>query len=110
LRDDKAASLLCYVLKHTSPRGNLVAVHVQIIEALGNLAAHPDSIETLRVILYRGEWWAPLRTSALRHAAATALQRLGTPETSAVLSDAATRGSRGVRNVARRYSLHRSAR
>jgi HEAT repeat protein len=110
LRDDKAVSLLCYVLKHTSPRGKLVAVHVQIIEALGNLAAHPDSIGTLRVILYRGEWWAPLRTSALRHAAAAALQRLGTPAADGVLGEAAQGAGRGVRNVARRYVSHRSSR
>jgi hypothetical protein len=109
LRDDKAGSLLCYVLNHTAPRGKLVAVHAQIIEALGNLAAHPDSVGTLRVILYRGEWWAPFRTSALRHAAAAALQRLGTPEADAVLNEAAARASRGVRNVARRYVSHRSA-
>jgi len=109
LRDDKAVSLLCYVLTHTAPRGKLVAVHAQIIEAIGNLAAHPDSIGTLRAILYRGEWWAPLRTSALRHAAAAALQRLGTPEASAVLGEAATHAGRGVRKVARQYGSHRSA-
>jgi hypothetical protein len=107
LRDDKAASLLCYVLNHTAPRRQLVAVHAQIIEALGNLAAHPDSIETLRVILYRGEWWAPFRTGALRHAAAAALQRLGTPQAAVVLDHAATRASRGVRNVARQYASRR---
>jgi HEAT repeat protein len=107
LRDDKAVSLLCYVLNHTAPRGNLVAVHAQIIEAIGNLAAHQDSIRTLRVILYRGEWWAPFRTAALRHAAAAALQRLGTSDAVAVLNEAVTEGSRGVRNVARRYTSYR---
>ena len=80
LRDDKAVPLLCYVLNHTSPTGKLVAVHAQIIEALGSLAAHPDSIATLRTILYRGEWWAPFRTAALRQAAAAALRSMGTPE------------------------------
>ena len=104
LRDDKAVPLLCYVLDHTSPKGKLLAVHVQIMEALGNLAARSDSISTLRGILYRGEWWAPWRTGALRHAAAAALQRLGTPEAIAVLSEAAARGNRGVRNAARRYA------
>jgi HEAT repeat protein len=104
LRDDKAAPLLCYVLNHTSPKRNLVAVHVQIIEALGNLAARSDSIGTLRGILHRGEWWAPWRTATLRHAAAAALQRLGSAEAAAVLSEAAIRGNRGVRNVARRYA------
>src|SRR5258706_12232311 len=58
LRDAKAIPLLCYVLNHTPPSRKLVPVHAQIIEALGSLAAHPDSISTLRLVLYRGEWWA----------------------------------------------------
>jgi len=103
LRDDKAIPLLCYVLSHTSPRGNMVSVHAQIIEALGNLAAHQDSTRMLRTILYRGEWWAPFRTAALRQAAAAALRQIGAPETIAVLQEAAARGSRGVRSAAKRY-------
>jgi HEAT repeat protein len=104
LRDDKAVSLLCYVLNHTQPRGNLVAVHAQVAEALGNLAPHQESITTLRTILHRGDWWAPLRTSTLRHAAASALQRLGTADAASLLTEAAVQGSRGVRKVARRYA------
>jgi HEAT repeat protein len=103
LRDDKAVPLLCYVLNHTSPRGKMASVHTQIIEALGSLTAHPESTRTLREILYRGEWWAPVRTAALRQAAASALRQIGRPETFAVLEEAATRGSRGVRTAARRY-------
>jgi HEAT repeat protein len=103
LRDDKAVPLLCYVLNHTSPRGKMTHVHAQIVEALGNLTAHPESTRTLREILYRGEWWAPLRTAALRQAAASALRQIGRPETLAILEDAVTRGSRGVRAAARRH-------
>jgi len=103
LRDDKAIPLLCYVLNHTSPRGKMVSVHAQIIEALGSLAAHKDSTRTLRNILFRGEWWAPFRTAALRQAAAAALRHIGSPETMAVLQEAATGGSRGVRAAAKRF-------
>jgi HEAT repeat protein len=78
-------------------------VHAQIIEALGTLAAHQDSLGTLRTILYRGEWWAPLRTAALRQAAAAALRGLGTPEATAILQEAAAHGSRAVRKAARRH-------
>jgi HEAT repeat protein len=101
LRDDKAIPLLCYVLRHTSPRGRLVAVHTQIIEALGGLSAHPDSTRTLKQVLHSGQWWAPSRTAALRRAAAAALRRIGSKDTLATLEDAAERGSRGVRAVAR---------
>jgi HEAT repeat protein/PBS lyase HEAT-like repeat-containing protein len=103
LRDVKAIPLLCYVLNHTSPRGKLVAVHAQIIEALGILGAHPGSTTALRTVLYRGEWWAPFRTAALRDAAAAALRRMGSPEARELLKEAAASGSRGVRKAAKRY-------
>ena len=101
LREDKAIPLLCYVLNHTQPRGRLAKAHAEIIDALGTLGAHPDSTRTLRQVLHRGEWWAPFKTAALREAAATALLRIGSPETSAVLAEAAHGGSRGVRKIAR---------
>jgi HEAT repeat protein len=101
LRDDKAIPLLCYVLNHSEPRGKLVEVHAQIIDALGALSAHKESTRTLRTVLHRGKWWAPYSTGALRRAAATALRRIGTPETIAVLEEAMARGPRGVRNAAR---------
>jgi hypothetical protein len=103
LRDEKAIPLLCHVLEHTAPRGPLVRVHVEIIEALGGLGAHRDSTRTLRTALFRGEWWAPRRTARLRHAAAAALKRIGTAETRAVLDEAASRGSRGVRQAAQAH-------
>jgi len=103
LRDDKAIPLLCHVLNHTTPRGHLVSVHAQIMEGLGGLGATPESIRTLRMILYRGEWWAPFRTAALRQAAAAALRRLGTPEAMDVLHEASTSGPRGVRTAAKRF-------
>jgi hypothetical protein len=101
LREEKAVPLLCYVLNHSAPRGPLVEVHAQIIEALGALGAHPESIQTLRAALYRGDWWAPVRTATLRRAVALALRRIGSPETRAVLEEAKRKGSRGVRNAAR---------
>ena len=101
LRDDKAIPLLCYVLNHSEPRGKLVEVHAQIVEALGGLSAHTESTRTLRAVLHRGKWWAPYSTAALRRAAATALRRIGTPETIEVLEEAVNRGSRGSRNAAR---------
>jgi HEAT repeat protein len=101
LRDDKAVPLLCYVLNHSAPRGRLVEVHAQIIDALGGLGTHPESTRTLRAILYRGEWWAPFRTAALRQAAATALRRIGSSDTIAVLEEAARGAGRGVRRAAR---------
>ena len=101
LKEERAAPLLCYVLTHTAPRGRMIEVHAQIMEALGALGAHPESISTLQTALYRGEWWAPTRTAALRRAAALALGRIGSPEARQVLEEAKKKGSRGVRNAAR---------
>ena len=101
LRDEKVAPLLCPLLAQSKPRGPLVELHTQIMEALGALGGHPDSVQALRAALYRGEWWAPGRTAALRRTAAAALRRIGTPDALAVLEEAAKKGTRGVRNAAR---------
>jgi HEAT repeat protein len=101
LRDDKAAPLLCYVLKQTQPTGRFLKVHLDMVDALGNLRGHPESIRTLKHVLYSGSLWTPFKTKALRHAAAAALKRIGSDEASAVLDEAIAKGSRGVRSAAR---------
>jgi hypothetical protein len=101
LREDKAIPLLCFVLNHTKPRGRLARAHAEIIDALGSLGAHAESTRTLRRILHGGNWFAPFKTAALREAAAAALLRIGSPETAAVLAEAASGGSRSVRKIAR---------
>ena len=100
LREESAVPLLCYVLNHSVARGRLVDIHTQIIEALGALGPHEESTQALRAALYRGNWWAPLRTAAMRRAAALALRHVGSPEARAVLEEARRQGSRGVRNAA----------
>ena len=99
--EDRAVPPLCYVLSHSAPRGRLIGVHTQILAALGALGTHTESTEALRAALYRGDWWAPVRTAAMRRAAALALQRIGSPEARAVLEEARRQGSRGVRKAAR---------
>lgn len=101
IRDERVVPLFCSVLGNSTPRGPLVEIHAQIMEALGGLGEHAESTRSLRAALYRGEWWAPYRTAALRRAAAAALRRINTPSTLAVLEEAARAGSRGVRNAAR---------
>jgi len=101
LRDDKVAPLLCYVLRQTEPDGKMYRVHSDMVDALGNLKAHIDSVRALRQVLYRGKWWSPFRTSALRQRAALALRRLGTPDAIAALREAASGKARGPRRAAR---------
>ncbi len=101
LRDKKAIPVLCHVVTHTTPRGRLAQLHADIVEALGGLSAHPESTSALRHVLYRGEWWAPGRTAALRRVAAIALRRLGSPDAVAVLQEAATARNRRIRTAAR---------
>lgn len=101
LRDERSAPLLCHVLNSTTARGPLVATHVTVIEALAGMGSHAESLATLTGVLYRGEWWAPSRTTALRRAAAEALHRIGSPEALEVLETAVRSGRRGVRRIAR---------
>ena len=101
LRDDKAVPLFSYVLTKGEPKGKLIGIHITMIEALGAMRPRPESIRALQQVLLRGRWWAPFRTSTQRHAAATSLRKLGTPEALAVLEAAANNGGRAVRRIAR---------
>jgi HEAT repeat protein len=100
-RDERAAPLFIYILEHSDHRGSLETVYQSTIEALGKLGGDAASVAALKTVLFRGEWWAPLRTARLRAAAATALRACGTPESQEALEQAATQGVRGVRRAAR---------
>ena len=101
LRDPRAVPSLAAVLGRTSPRGAMAPLHLAIIDALSALGAHSDSTAALRSALERGDWWAPRRTAVLRHAAAAALRRIGSPETLEALDHGLRSHSRGVRSAAR---------
>jgi hypothetical protein len=100
VRDERATPLFAYILEHVDHRGALAPVYLRAIESLGVLK-DPNGILPLKDALRKGEWWAPRRTAALRHAAAAALARIGTPEAVAALEEAVAVGSRGVRAAAR---------
>src|SRR5258705_6607839 len=100
VRDERATPLFAYILHHVDHRGALGPVYLRAIESLGALR-DPSGIVPLRDALYKGEWWAPRRTSGLRNAAAAALARIGTPDAIAVLEEAVEEGARGVRSAAR---------
>lgn len=99
MRDERAAPLFCYLVRHVDRR-SLPAVYVGAIDALGSFGG-PDAVEALKDALHKGDWMAPLRTRRTRAAAAQALRRIGTPPAIAVLRDASTRGPRGARAAAR---------
>jgi HEAT repeat protein len=100
LTDERAVPLFCYIVQHTDSRGAMEDVYLKAIERLGTLGGH-EAIAALKQVLYRGRWWAPLRTKALRAAAATSLRRVGTAEALDVLNEAVARGPWGVRAVVR---------
>jgi hypothetical protein len=102
VRDEGAAPLFAYILRHVDHRGALAGVYVRAIESLGSLR-DPAGVTALKEALYKGEWWAPRRTATLRAAAASALARIGTPEAVTVLDEAMAEGSRGVRAAARAH-------
>jgi HEAT repeat protein len=100
VRDERAMPLFAYIIGHIDHRGTLAPVYLRAIESLGALR-DPGGIAPLRDALYKGEWWAPRRTGALRAAAAAALARIGTADAIGVLDEAVARGPRGVRSAAR---------
>lgn len=102
MRDERAAPLFAYILRHVDHRGPLNRVYLRALDGLGALG-QPEGIEPLKEALYKGEWWAPRRTRELRAVAAAALARIGTPEAYAVLNDAADARSRGVRSAVRAH-------
>src|SRR3954464_18396 len=109
VRDERATPLFAYILGHIDHRGALAPVYLRAIESLGALR-DPGGIAPLREALYKGEWWAPRRTSALRSAAASALARIGTPEAMETLEEAVVAGPRGVRSAARPHVASARAR
>jgi HEAT repeat protein len=99
--DERAAPLFIYILDHTDYRGDFEGVYRLAVESLGHLGGDPGSVEALKKVLYRGEWWAPGRTRRLRAAAATALRACGSPASHQALEAAAQEGPGGVRRAAK---------
>lgn len=99
IKDERAAPVFIYMLKHTNWRAQ-TALHLLAIEALGSSGA-AAAVEPLKAALYEGTWWSPGPTKRLRAAAAQALRRIGTPGALEVLREALSTGPRGVRAAAR---------
>jgi HEAT repeat protein len=102
VRDERATPLFSYILNHLDHRGQLGSIYARAIEALGALK-DPEGVPALTSALYRGEWWAPRRTAALRRAAAAALGQIGSPQAIEALEEAAEAGPRGVRSAVRSH-------
>jgi len=99
MRDERAAPLFCYLLRHIDRRA-LPQVYLAATEALGVFGS-PDAIDALKGALHQGDWWAPRRTRTQRAAAAAALRKIGSPPAVDLLRQASKQGSRGVRAAAR---------
>jgi HEAT repeat protein len=99
MRDERAAPLFCYIVRHLD-RKAFPSVYLGGIEALGSFGG-PDAVEALKEALQRGEWMAPFRTRRERAAAAHALRKIGSEPALAALRDASARGPRGTRSAAR---------
>ena len=100
LRDERALPLFLHIVRNREYRRTARTVYESALEALGTLGGR-EAVEGLGKALRDGEWWAPFRTAAIRAAAAAALRLVGSPEATAVLTDAAEHGSRRVRAAAR---------
>jgi len=99
LRDERAAPLFCYLVRHVDGKA-FPAIYFRAIEALGSVGGS-DAIEALKEALHRGNWMAPLRTRRTRAAAAQALRRIGDTAAVAALRDSSASGPLGARAAAR---------
>ena len=99
VRDERAAPLYCYLLRHMNRR-TLPRIYAAAVEALGTFGV-PEAVDALTFALQQGEWWAPVRTRRLRAAAAAALRQIGTPDAIEALRAASAGGPRGARAAAR---------
>ena len=99
MRDERAAPLFCYLLRHLD-RNRLQPVYLTAIDALGVFGGS-DAVDALKHALFEGSWRAPLSTRRIRASAADALRKIGTPAAVEVLRGASVRGPRGVRRAAR---------
>ena len=100
-RDEKAAPLFLYILNNTPHTGQGEVLYTQTIESLGRVATDERSVAALKDILYRGEWWAPGRTTRIRTTAARALRGMGHPSADRVLEEASIAAPGGVRKIAK---------
>ncbi len=100
IRDESAPPLLTYLVANIVPRGEMRPIYERAVMRLAALGGE-QAVMPLKNALYKGEWWAPLRTAALRAAAAEALARVGTASATEALEEAVAAGSRGVRRAAR---------
>ena len=103
-RDDRAAPLFCYLLKHLK-RSAFPRIYAAAVEALGS-SKTPSAVEALKFALHQGELWSPMRTRRLRASAAASLRSIGTPEAIEALRTTSARGPRGARAAARAELAH----
>jgi HEAT repeats len=103
-RDDRAAPLFCYLLKHLK-RSAFPRIYAAAVEALGSSKV-PGAVAALTFALHQGEMWSPMRTRRLRAAAAASLRSIGTPEAIEALRTTSARGPRGARSAARAELQH----
>ncbi len=97
-RDQRAAPLFGYLVRHADPR-QFPRLYLFAIEALGAIGG-ADAIDALKSALHAGTWWRPLSTRKYRGAAAHSLSRLGNAGLD-VLREASKSGGFGVRTAAR---------
>jgi hypothetical protein len=99
MRDQRAAPLFAYLVRHMNRR-QFPQLYEAAIEALGAFGG-AESIDALKTALHAGQWWTPISNRKYRGAAAHALGRIGSPEAVDVLRQASISGAPGVRAAAR---------
>ena len=99
MRDQRAASLYSYLVRHMDRR-QFPELYLTAIEALGAFGG-ADAIEALKMALHTGHWLTIFSNRKFGAAAAHALRRIGSVGAIEALREASTNGAPGARGAAR---------
>jgi len=99
-RDARVGPVLARILDESDPFGT---DHHIVLETLGAMAdlGRDDAVPHVAQVMRRRRWFARKKSRALKEASVATLRRIGSPLAAQALADAAARGDRLLRKLAR---------
>jgi HEAT repeat protein len=99
-RDPRVVPLLVRILNESEPLGADHAIVIETLGAIGQIGGD-HAVPQVALLMRRRNWLARKKVRALKQASLDALRAIGSPPAEAALLEAATRGDRLLRKLAR---------
>lgn len=99
-RDPRVVPLLVRILNESEPLGADHAIVLETLGAIGQIGGD-QAVPHVALVMRRRNWLARKKVRLLKQAALDALQAVGSPLAEAAIADAAVRGDRLLRKLAR---------